>query len=95
MFSRRLDWLADMLMMLIYAPFLIFLPVLLVLAIVFVVGPSGLIILLGGAYTVVAAFIGLLGIAVRTLLRKIKTQIRVEPNARLSTARTSQQTQRA
>jgi hypothetical protein len=94
MLSRRLDWLADMLLMFIYTPALIFLPLLLVLGILFLVGASGFIIILGGAYFVFAGLIGLPPMAVRRL-RKGKAQLRVESKARLSTARTSAQTQRA
>jgi hypothetical protein len=84
-----------MLMMFIYAPFLIFSPLLLVLGILFVVGPAGFIIMLGGAYFVFATLIGVPATALRKRLRKNKAQVRIEPKARLSTARTSRQTQRA
>jgi hypothetical protein len=95
MFSRRLDWLADMFLMFIYAPFLIFLPPLLVLGILFVIGPGGFIIMLGGTYFAFAGLIGLPGMAVRKRLRKNKARMRLEPKARVSTVDTSPQAQRA
>ena len=95
MFNRRLDWLTDMFLMFIYTPFLIFLLLLLVLGILFVVGASGFIIMLGGAYFVFAGLMGLPAMAVRKRLRKNKAQVRLEPNARLSTARTSRRARHA
>lgn len=95
MFSRRLDWLADMFLVFIYAPFLVFAPLLLVLGVVFVVVPGGFIIVLGGAYIVFAELVGLLGIGLRERRRTNTAHIPLEPEARLSTARASRQAQRA
>jgi predicted DNA repair protein MutK len=81
--------------MFIYAPFLIVVPLLLLLGILFVVGASGFIIMLGGAYFVFAGLIGLPATAVRKRLHRNKAQVRLEPKERLSTARTSRQAQRA
>jgi hypothetical protein len=95
MLSRRLDWLADMLLIFIYAPFMIILPLLLLLGILFVVGASGFIIMLGAAYFAFAGLIGLPATAVRKRLRRNKAQVRLEPEGRRSMARTSRQAQRA
>jgi hypothetical protein len=95
MLSRRLDWLADMVLAFIFWPFLIFAPLLLVIGVVFVVVPGGFMIVLGGVYFVFAGLMGLLGTAVRERLRKSKPQVRLEPTERLPTIRTSRQAQRA
>lgn len=59
------------------------------------VGASGFIIMLGGAYFVFAGLMGLPAMAVRKRLRKNRAQTQLAPKARPSTARTSRQAQRA
>ena len=59
------DRLANVFIILVYAPFLLFLPVLLVAGLVFVVVPGGFIVVLGGLYYAAAGVVGLLGLAAR------------------------------
>jgi hypothetical protein len=61
----RSDRLADVVVILAYAPILMVLPVLLVVGLVFVVVPGGFIIVLGGLYYAVLGFTGLLALAAR------------------------------
>jgi hypothetical protein len=59
----RSERVANVFAILAYAPFLLFLPVLLVLGLVFVVVPGGFIVVLGGFYYAAMGFASLLGLA--------------------------------
>ena len=61
----RWDRLANVFIILAYVPFLLLLPVLLVVGLVFVVVPGGFIVVLGGLYYAAAGLVGLLGLAAR------------------------------
>lgn len=63
------DRLANVFVILAYAPFLLFLPVLLLGGVVFVVVPGGFIIVLGGLYYAATGFAGLLGLAANSRWR--------------------------
>jgi hypothetical protein len=60
----RSDRLANVFLILAYAPILLCLPVLLIVGLVFVVIPGGFIVVLGGLYYAFVGLTGLLGLAV-------------------------------
>jgi hypothetical protein len=72
----RLDLLANMSLSFAYWPFLIFLPLLLVVGIIFVVVPGGFIIVLAGAYYASAGVLGLVGLATTSWRRQTRTNRR-------------------
>jgi hypothetical protein len=72
----RSDRLANVFVILAYAPILLCLPVLLTVGIVFVVIPGGFIIVLGGLYYALVGFTGLLGLAVSRRRRAGARQLR-------------------
>jgi hypothetical protein len=59
-----------------YAPFLVFLPVLLLIGVVFVVVPGGFIIVLAGLYYAAAGFTSLLGVEVTRRWRARRSRVR-------------------
>jgi hypothetical protein len=59
-----------------YFPFLLFLPILLVLGIFFVIVPGGFIIVLAGAYYASMEVLGLLGLAARKRRRAVRANRR-------------------
>jgi hypothetical protein len=67
-----------------YAPFLLYLPVLLVLGLVFVVVPGGFIIVLGGLYYAGMGLTGLLGLAASQRRQANASRVR-QRNARFET----------
>jgi hypothetical protein len=65
-----------MLIILVYAPSLLFLPVLLLVGVVFVVVPGGFIVVLGGLYFAATGFAGLLGLAANRRWRPRASRVR-------------------
>lgn len=59
-----------------YLPFLLFIPILLVLGILFVIVPGGFIIVLAGAYYASLEVLGLLGLAARRRRRAVRANRR-------------------
>jgi hypothetical protein len=72
----RSDRLPNVFIILAYAPFLLFLPVLLLAGVVFVVVPGGFIIVLGGLYYTATWFAGLLGLAANRRWRAHTLRVR-------------------
>lgn len=73
-----------------YFPFLLFIPILLVLGIIFVIVPGGFIIVLVGAYYASLEVLGLLGLAARRRRRAVRAnRRRAQGSLALVTPRTS------
>ena len=72
----RSDRLANVFVILIYAPILLCLPVLLLVGVVFVVVPGGFIVVLAGLYYAAAGFTSLLGVAATRRWRARRSRVR-------------------
>jgi hypothetical protein len=72
----RSDRLANVFVILIYAPILLCLPVLLLVGVVFVVVPGGFIVVLAGLYYAAAGFTSLLGLAATRRWRARRSRVR-------------------